>query len=94
MELEDEEEDEGEESTHQPDPKISTTVQQAKLLGISLHAIVGAPSPNTMRLLKKLNLHIIIVLVDTGSIHSFIDIKRTAKLPVETSHLLRSLSTI
>ncbi|KAA8530950.1 hypothetical protein F0562_005683 [Nyssa sinensis] len=44
------EEKEEEETLNQTDIMVVQITQQAELLGISLHAIVGAPSPKTMRL--------------------------------------------
>ena len=58
-------------------------------MGISLYAIVGAPSPKTMRLVGKIGECLVIVLIDTGSTYSFINVNvaRRAKLQVEEGHL-------
>ena len=63
-------------------------------MGISLHTIVGAPSPKTTRLVRKLGECSVIVLIDTGSTHGFIDVNvaRRAKLPVEEGHLAVQVS--
>lgn len=62
---------------------------QAELLGISLHVIAGAPSPKTMRIVGKIGKCTVIVLIDTGSTHSFIDTKVASrvKLAVERSRM-------
>ncbi|KAF8411843.1 hypothetical protein HHK36_004402 [Tetracentron sinense] len=51
---------------------------------ISLHAIAGAPTPQTMRLQGHVNNQIVVVLVDSGSTHNFLDpsIALKARLPV------------
>lgn len=80
---------EEEETFNQHDIETIPTVQQAELLGISLHAIAGALSPKTMRLVGKIGTCSVIVLIDTGSICSFINVNvpRRAKLPMEEGHL-------
>lgn len=62
---------------------------QAELLGISLHAIAGAPSPKTMRIIGKIGNSTVIVLIDTGSTHSFVDVKvaRREKMQVVGSKM-------
>jgi len=84
-----EEELEEKETFNQSDTETIPAIQQADLLGISLHAIAGAPSPKTMRLVGKIRTYSIIVLINTSSTHSFIDVNvaRKAKLPVEEGHL-------
>lgn len=80
---------EAEETLNQPNTAIILAGHQAELLGISLHAIAGVPSPKTMRLVGKIGTCSVIVLVVTGSTHSFIDVNvaRRANLPVEEGHL-------
>jgi hypothetical protein len=82
-------EEEGEETFNQLDTDEIPAVQQADLLGISLHAIAGAPSPKTMRLVGKIGTCSVIVLIDTGSTHSFVDVNvaKRAKLQVEEGQL-------
>ncbi|KAL9362392.1 hypothetical protein Peur_045177 [Populus x canadensis] len=84
-----EEELEEKETFNQPDIETIPAIHQADLLGISLHAIAGAPCPKTMRLVGKISTCSIIVLISTGSTYSFIDVNvaRKAKLPVEEGHL-------
>lgn len=64
-------------------------IQTAELLVISVHALSGVPSPKTMRLVGNIGNFSVIILIDTGSTHSFVDenVARKIKLPVETSHL-------
>lgn len=60
------------------DPEIDTEMEApvAELLGTSLHAIVGAPSPKTMKLIEKLNpcIDVLIIICNT---HSFINVNVT-----------------
>ncbi|KAA8532322.1 hypothetical protein F0562_032355 [Nyssa sinensis] len=44
-----------------------------ELLRTSLHAIAGSVAPKTMRLFVEINHQKVLVLIDTGSTHSFID---------------------
>lgn len=55
-----------EEEPSNHDPKIGAAEHLAELLGISLHAIFGASSSKTMRLVGKVNHQTVIVLIDTG----------------------------
>jgi hypothetical protein len=52
---------------------------------ISLHAITGSNHPNTMRLIGWVGNHKIIVLVDSGSTHKFLDSSMGRKLKVSIS---------
>jgi len=47
---------------------------------ISLNAITGTPSPKTMRLVGFLRLHRVVVLIDSGSTHNFVDANLAAAL--------------
>jgi len=49
---------------------------------ISLNAITGTPSPKTMRLIGFLKLHRVIILIDSGSTHNFVDSKLIAQLGI------------
>ncbi|XP_075673885.1 uncharacterized protein LOC142643233 [Castanea sativa] len=40
---------------------------------ITLYALVGSPSPGTMRIEGKLQGHCLVILIDTGSTHNFLD---------------------
>lgn len=40
---------------------------------ISIQALVGAPSPKTMRILGQIKKRRVTVLVDTSSTHNFVD---------------------
>lgn len=87
--------EEEEEEKEEIDPEegslavIMKNEEVGKLLGISLHAIVGSLAPKTMRILAKINHQKVLILIDTGSTHSFIDpyVARNAKLLREDSHL-------
>jgi hypothetical protein len=62
----------------QPDP-IVTEVPDPE---ISLHAIVGALNPKTMRLFGMLRTHKVVVLLDTGCTHNFLDPAVLRKVPL------------
>ncbi|CAI9781959.1 unnamed protein product [Fraxinus pennsylvanica] len=68
--------------------------EEAELLGISLHDVVGSLAPKTMRLTGVINKIGVIVLIDTGRTHSFIDpnVARKAKLTVEVSQMTVTLA--
>jgi len=50
---------------------------------ISLNAITGTPSPKTMRIVGFLRLHQVIILIDSGSTHNFVDAKLAATLGIQ-----------
>jgi hypothetical protein len=52
---------------------------------ISLHAITSSNHPNTMRLIGWVGNHKIIVLIDSGSTHNFLDSSMGRKLKVSIS---------
>lgn len=52
---------------------LECALAEGELLGISLHALAGAPSPQTMRIIGKIGAQVVVILVDTGSNHSFVD---------------------
>ncbi|XP_062176260.1 uncharacterized protein LOC133881329 [Alnus glutinosa] len=52
---------------------------------ISLNAITGAPSPRTMRIIGILKHHSIVILIDSGSTHNFVDTKLAASLGIRSS---------
>jgi hypothetical protein len=57
-----------------------------EFLEISLNAITGTPSPKTMRIVGFLRFNQVIILIDSGSTHNFVDTKLAATLgirPVE-----------
>jgi hypothetical protein len=47
--------------------------QEAGLLGISLHALAGAPTPRTMCLMGRIKEQPMVILIDTGTTHNFMD---------------------
>uniref|UniRef100_A0A6N2N061 H15 domain-containing protein n=1 Tax=Salix viminalis TaxID=40686 RepID=A0A6N2N061_SALVM len=58
---------------------------------ISIHALCGSPNPKTMRFVGYIGKRAVVILVDTGSTHNFVDpsvIKR-AQLPYNNQELLR-----
>ena len=51
---------------------------------ITLYALLGCPSPGTMRVLVRINHQELVILIDTGSTHNFLDtsIWMLLKLPM------------
>jgi hypothetical protein len=49
---------------------------------ISLNAITGSPSPKTMRIVGFIKLHRVVILIDSGSTHNFVDTKLAATLGI------------
>lgn len=49
---------------------------------ISLNAITGTPSPATMRIVGFLKLHPVVILIDSGRTHNFLDTKLAATLGI------------
>jgi hypothetical protein len=62
--------------------KASLIARNSEHPKISLHAISRSPSPNTIRLVGTIRQQRVIILVDSGSTHNFVDpyIARKAKL--------------
>lgn len=50
-----------------------------EIASISLHAMVGALSPKTMRVMGQLKKKWVVILVDIGSTHNFVDTSVTSK---------------
>jgi len=49
-------------------------------LEISLHAIGGAPSSRTMKLTGTIDNQVVVMLIDIGSTHSFVDPNMARKI--------------
>ena len=47
---------------------------------ITLYAPLGSPSPDTMRIKGKINGHWVVILIDTGITHNFLDAAIFSKL--------------
>lgn len=47
---------------------------EVEIASISLHTILGASRPRTMRLVDQLGKKRVVILIDTGSTHNFVDI--------------------
>lgn len=60
------------------------TLGETLILEISLHALKGSSNPRTMRVKGKVAGQWVVTLVDSGSIHNFLDsyVARRAKLPI------------
>ena len=57
---------------------------------ITLYALVGNPSTQTMRVKGRIKNHEIVSLIDSGSTHNFLDVVElhTLNLPLDTSQIL------
>jgi len=56
--------------------------EEGELLGISLYALAGTPTPRTMRLMGSIGSVEVVILIDTESTHNFVDpnVARKAQL--------------
>lgn len=69
----------------------AVVVQEEKLEAeITLYALVGSPTPRTMRVKGKIIRECLIILLDSSSSHNFIDAAIATKLqiPIDTSQIL------
>ncbi len=57
----------------EPEEESEGEPQGAELLGISMHALAGALAPRTMRLMGRILGQQVVILIETGSTHSFVD---------------------
>lgn len=84
MEFQDEER--GDEIFYDSIEDTPTVVENAVLEGIepaiSLHAIAGSLSPNTMRLVGFIQNQRVVVLIDSSSTHNFLDPALLQKIPL------------
>lgn len=57
---------------------------------ITLYALVGSPSPNTMRVRSKIKELGLVSLIDSGSTHNFLDlfVVLTLKMQIDTSQMM------
>jgi hypothetical protein len=56
-------------------------------LEISLHAVTGSPNPRTMRLWGMIKYQGVIILIDSGSSHNFLDASISSKIALEVQHV-------
>jgi hypothetical protein len=54
-----------------------------EFLEISLNAIAGTPNLRTMWILGVLRYHQVVILIDSGSTHNFVDTKMAASLGIQ-----------
>lgn len=73
------------------EPILDPTLQDDPVPAISLHAISGSLSPNTMRLVGLINNQQVVILIDLGSTHSFLDpaVLKTAQLKLISTPTLK-----
>lgn len=57
---------------------------------ISLQAMVGSPSPKATRVLGHLHKKAVVILIDTGSTHNFVDMSVASKCNLTIRILTRS----
>ena len=57
---------------------------------ITLYALLGSPSPGTMRVLGQIKGHWVVILLDTRSSYNFLDfvLVRTLQLAIDTARIL------
>ena len=55
---------------------------------ITLYALLGSPSPGTMRVRGKINGHWVTILINTGGAHNFLDIAILAILQLSSDPTL------
>ncbi|XP_075666464.1 uncharacterized protein LOC142636214 [Castanea sativa] len=55
-------------------------VSQEEEVEITLYALIGTPTPGTMRVRGKINSNGLVILIDTGSTHNFVDVSLVSGL--------------
>ena len=57
---------------------------------ITLYALLGSPSPGTMRVLGQIKGYLVVILLDTRSSYNFLDfvLVRTLQLAMDTTRIL------
>ena len=65
-------------------------VSQEEEVEITLYALTGTPTPGTMRVMGKVNGSGLVILIDTGSTHNFVDASLASglQLRVDVSKIL------
>ncbi|KAF5463169.1 hypothetical protein F2P56_019105 [Juglans regia] len=81
--------EEGNLAIMEPKEMEEGNMEMGELVGISLHAMAGSLSPKTMRVEGFIDQQKVLILIDTGSTHSFVDpyVARKSKLSVGKSQL-------
>ncbi|XP_041011286.1 uncharacterized protein LOC121255061 [Juglans microcarpa x Juglans regia] len=70
---------------------VEEEMQHGDIAFISLQAIGGTPNPKTMRIVGQINKKRVVILIDTGSTHNFVDTTVAAKcdLAVDTDQSIQ-----
>lgn len=69
---------------------VNRVVNQEEEVEITLYALVGTPTPGIMRVRGKVNGNGLVILIDTGSTHNFVDASLVSglQLRVDVSKVL------
>ncbi|XP_075670497.1 uncharacterized protein LOC142640323 [Castanea sativa] len=67
------------------DNRFESKIVDAK---ITLYALLGSPSPGTMRIQGKINRHCLVILIDTGSTHNVVDAAMVSVLQLPLDHFV------
>ena len=69
---------------------LNKPIEQEEDVGITLYALIGTPTPGTMRVRGKINGSRLVLLVDTGSTHNFVDalVVSSLQLKIDVSRIL------
>lgn len=84
----------GEECIIEEEVEVGENSEEYKDLHISIHALAGQITPDTIKLLGRVGKHHISILVDTWSTHSFLDPSTTRKLHCELEYTNPLLVTV
>lgn len=70
---------------------VDTTDFHLGQADITLYALLGSPSPGTIRVLGQIKGHWVVILLDTGSYYNFLDadLVKTLQLAVDTTKILK-----
>ena len=69
---------------------LTKPIEQEEDVGITLYALIGTPTPGTMRVRGKINGSGLVLLVNTGSTHNFVNalVVSSLQVKVDVSRIL------